>query len=192
MDEDYSTVKTIIDKPYFKMDRIEKNKYTMQFNIKNDKLYLKQIINFSTLKILYEVNKEIFDGFTMNKKSHTEAETYFLMKHFFSDFGLPQKYTHLDIIKVDDSENNAILFSCKNTECYTLDINVPTNSEQLNVDIILFKCKLNSDHEVVITCDVFFNDNALIPVFAEKMASIIISKMFIKVKQFIENATTSI
>jgi len=136
------------------------------------------------------VNKEIFDDFTMKCKSDTSAETYFLMKHFFSDFGLPQKYTHLDIEKIDDLENDAILFSCKNTESYTLDI--PNKGEQLSIDIILFKCKLKSEHEVSITCDVFLNDNAIVPAFAEKMASIIISKIFIKVKQFIENATTTI
>ena len=190
MDEDYSIAKIIIDKPHFKMERIDKNNYVMHFNIKNDKLYLKKIINLSTLKILYEVNKEIFDDFKIIKKNDSTAETYFLIKHFFSDFGLPQKYTHLDIEKIDDLENDAILFSCKNTESYTLDI--PNKGEQLSVDIILFKCILKGEHEVSITCDVILNKNAIVPAFAEKMASVIISKIFIKIKQFIENATTII
>lgn len=113
MDEDYSIVKKIIDKDEIKMERIDKNKYILSFSISSDKLYLKKLIGFDIAKILYEVNKDIFDDFDIINQRENTAEVYFLLKHFFSDFGLPQKYMHLQIQKNQDEKSNAVLFFVK-------------------------------------------------------------------------------
>ena len=188
MDDDYSIVKKIIDKDEIKMERIYKNKYVLSFSISSEKLYLQKIIGFDIAKILYEVNKDIFDDFDMNQRGD-EAEVYFLIKHFFSDFGLPQKYMHLQIQKIQDEKSNAILFFCQNAnpELYT---SVLSKGEQMNIDLIHVACNIINDHKVDVVNTIILNEGVDIPAVVEKMAGILISKMFLKVKQFIEKAST--
>jgi hypothetical protein len=193
MDNDYSIAKKIIDKDEIKMERIDKNKYILRFSISSDKLYIKKLIGFDIAKILYEVNKDIFDEFDMNlNKNGDEAEVYFLIKHFFSDFGLPQKYMHLQIQKIQDEKSDAILFFCQNAnpDLYTSVLNIPSKGEQMNTDLIHIVCNAINDHKVDVVNTIFLNNHVDIPAVVEKMAGILISKMFLKVKQFIETAPT--
>jgi len=193
MDNDYSIVKKIIDKDEIKMERIDKNKYILRFSISSDKLYIKKLIGFDIAQILYEVNKDIFDDFDMNlNKNGDEAEVYFLIKHFFSDFGLPQKYMHLQIQKIQDEKSDAILFFCQNAnpDLYTSVLNIPSKGEQMNTDLIHIVCNAINDHKVDVVNTIFLNNHVDIPAVVEKMAGILISKMFLKVKQFIEIAPT--
>jgi len=193
MDNDYSIVKKIIDKDEIKMERIDKNKYILRFSISSDKLYIKKLIGFDIAQILYEVNKDIFEDFDMNlNKNGHEAEVYFLIKHFFSDFGLPQKYMHLQIQKIQDEKSDAILFFCQNAnpDLYTSILNIPSKGEQMNTDLIHIVCNAINDHKVDVVNTIFLNNHVDIPAVVEKMAGILISKMFLKVKQFIETAPT--
>jgi hypothetical protein len=190
MDEDYTLPKKIIDKDEIQMERIEKNKYILKFSIKSNNLYLKKLIGLDIIKILYEVNKDIFDDFDMNQ-SGERAEVYFLIKHFFSDFGLPQKYMHLQIQKIQDEKSNAVLFFCQNAnpDLYTSVLNIPNKGEQMNTDLIHVVCYSINDHQVDVVNTILLNECVDIPAVVEKMAGILISKMFLKVKQFIETAT---
>jgi hypothetical protein len=183
-EEDYSIPKKIIEKPGFTMERIDKNKYLATFSIENNKVYLKKIINFNLMQILYEVNKDVFDDFKYKHVDDNCVESYFLIKHFFSDFGLPQKYSHTNVEKIEDLENNSVLFICKNSTTNIL--NIPNKGEMMNLDYMFLKCKFTNDHKIELVCHIFFREMD-IPAFVEKMSGIIISKMFIKVKQFIEN-----
>jgi hypothetical protein len=152
-EEDYRIPKKIIEKKDINMERIDKNKYILNFAIENKKIYIKNIINFNIMKILYEVNKDILEDFKMNLHDDKNGECYFLLKHFFSDLGLPQKYIHLDIKKIDDPENNTILFVCKNNITNTL--NIPKTGEQLDYEAMFFKCKLINDHCVIVENNIF-------------------------------------
>ncbi len=191
MDEDYTLPKKIIDKDDIQMEKIEKNKYILKFSIKSSNLYLKKLIGFDIVKILYEVNKDIFDDFDMNQ-SGERGEVYFLIKHFFSDFGLPQKYMHLQIQKIQDEKSNAVLFFCQNAnpDIYTSVLRIPNKGEQMNTDLIHVVCYVINDHQVDVVNTIFLHEDVDIPAVVEKMAGILISKMFLKVKQFIETATT--
>jgi hypothetical protein len=185
--EDYSIPKKIIDKKDITMERIERNKYTLNFTMENKKIYMKNIINFNIMKILYEVNKDLLVDFKMKLIDDKNGECYFLLKHLFSDFGLPQKYIHLDIEKIEDSENNTILFVCKNSTTNTL--NIPKIGEQMSYEAMFFKCKLVNNHCISVENNIFLSEETDVPAFVEKMVGIVTSKMFIKIKQFIENVT---
>ena len=188
-EEDYSIPKKIIDKNGFTMERIGKNKYVAIFSIENKNVYLKKIVNFNLMQILYEVNKDVFDDFKYKHIDDNCVESYFLIKHFFSDFGLPQKFSHTNVEKIDDPENNSILFICKNSITNILNIpNIPNKGEMMNLDYMCLKCKITNNHKIEVLSHIFFREMD-IPAFVEKMSGIIISKMFIKVKQFIENIT---
>ena len=115
MEEDYSIPKEIYIKNDFVITRQERNKYYVNFSMQNNKTYLDSIINFNIMTILYEMNKDIFDDYKVQIINEEEAEVYFLIKHFFSDLGLPQKYFHMHVKKVIDKESNVISFACENS-----------------------------------------------------------------------------
>jgi hypothetical protein len=188
MNEDYSIVKKILDKDGIQMERIEKNKYSLSFSLHSDRLYLKNLLTFDIIKILYEVNKDIFDDFSMSQ-SGERAEVYFLIKHFFSDFGLPQKYMHLNVEKIENEEANTIIFVCQNQnpDLYTSVLKIPSKGDQMEIELIHLTCKLTSDHCVEMKQVMFFDNELNIPSFVEKMAGTLISKTIMRVKQFIEN-----
>lgn len=184
MEEDYSIVKKILDKDGIKMERIDKNKYVLSFSVSSEKLYLKKIIDFSILKLLYELNKDIFDDFYFTQENEG-ANVYFLIKHFFSDFGFPQKYLSLNVEKVEDEKNKTLVFVCQDDKSGFFE-----KGDQLNTEIIQFKCKFFNDHYAELESTIFFDKNTEIPAFVEKMAGVLIGKIVFKVKQFIENTTT--
>jgi len=143
------------------------------------------------MKILYEMNKDIFDDFSMTQYGE-RAEVYFLIKHFFSDFGLPQKYMHLNVEKIENNEANAFLFVCQNQnpDLYTSVLKIPSKGDQMKIELVHLTCKLTSDHSVEMKQVMFFNKDLEIPLFVEKMAGTLISKTIMRVKQFIENFET--
>lgn len=58
----------------------------------------------------------------------------------------------------------------------------------MNIDLIHVICNAINDHKVDVVNTIFLNERVDIPALVEKMAGILISKMFLKVKQFIETA----
>jgi hypothetical protein len=66
---------------------------------------------------------------------------------------------------------------------------MPNQCENMSIENMFIECKIINDHEIKIENNIFFHEETDVPEFVEKFAGIIISKMFIKVKQFIENIT---
>ena len=92
------------EKDDFTFIRVKKNEYEITFTIQNNFIHLPSIINFDLLKLLYELNKDIFERVTLDKINEHSAITSLLMKHFFVDLGLSQKYTYFHIEKKETNK----------------------------------------------------------------------------------------
>ena len=89
----------IMDKKDYRMTKINKNTYVFEYSIENNQVLLEKIITLDFIEMIHEINKEdIFEDFYIEKHSDKSATVFILFKHFLSDFGLPQKYAHLDVI----------------------------------------------------------------------------------------------
>ena len=64
---------------------------------------------------------------------------------------------------------------------------IPNEVELLPIDKLNIECSMSSPHKVNLNCLIIFNDSLVIPTFIEKVIGIIINKIFVRVKQFIEN-----
>lgn len=161
----------------------QNNIYNFNCDIQNKNIYLKQIINFDLMKLIYDLNSDIYESVIMKKYSEENVNLLLVMKHFFSDIGLPQRYMNFNITK--KIINNKIIFE------YILlkdKVNITDSSiELLPMDNMTIICELYNSHNINISGSIAFNNNFEIPKFAEKMVGIISYKMFIRVKQFIEN-----
>ena len=63
------------EKDAFTFTRVKKNEYEITFSIQNNFIHLPSIINFDLLKLLYELNKDIFSGFTLDKINENSSIT---------------------------------------------------------------------------------------------------------------------
>ena len=163
------------------------NKYLLEYDMENTNIYMAKIIDFSLVQLIYNLNPDIYEHIEFNKINDSHVVSILLMKHFFEDIGLPQRYSFMNIKK--EVEQNRILFKAETIIQKEKPQQIPNEAEVLNIDNLTCICYLITPHKVKISFDINFNSGFHIPLFAEKMIGIIIHKIFKRLKQFIENAT---
>jgi hypothetical protein len=82
-----------------KFIKLEKNKYNLLYSIENPNINLEPLINFELIKLIYELNPDIYEKVVLNKISEEEAQITILMKHFFNELGFPQKFSYMGLKK---------------------------------------------------------------------------------------------
>lgn len=174
----------LFDKEGFKFVRIKKNNYKLTFVMENKNIILSKIIDFNLIKLIYDLNNDVYEYANLDKLNENEAIITLLMKHFFADLGLPQRFSFLHMKKI--VEERRITFNSQSIKSHR-PINVPDDSELLSIKNMNSICDIITPHKINFSFDVYFDDTINVPPFAEKMVSIISNKIFKRVKQFIEN-----
>ena len=174
----------IFSKEEFEFNRTSKNCYSLNFNMENKNIYISKIIDFSLIKLIYDLNTDIYEKVEMKKFSEDEAFVILLMKHLFEDIGLPQRYSVLNIKKYMD--NDKIIFQSNTIDCDKPN-GIPLEAEILFIKNLTCVCNLITPHKINFSFNIHFGEGTKIPPFAEKMVGMIIFKIFNRVKQFIEN-----
>jgi hypothetical protein len=170
-----------------KFSKIHDKKYTLDFSMENKNILLANVVNFDLIKLIYELNGDIYESVNIEKISDNEATVVLVMKHLFEDLGLPQRYSYLHM-KKNINNDNEIIF--KSQTIYSeRPKNIPKDSELMAMKENIGTCKIISPHKISFSFAVVFEDYVKIPQFAEKMIGIILNKIFKRVKQFIENIT---
>jgi len=177
-------IKVLVEKDGMKFIKLEKNKYNLTFSIENKNINLVPIINFELIKLIYELNPDIYEKVMLNKTNEEEANITLLIKHFFNDLGFPQKYSHMNL-KKSTTENGvnfsgSYIFSEK-------PVCIPSEVELLPIEKLNIDCNIISPHKVDLNCIIVFHNTLVIPSFIEKIIGIIINKIFSRIKKFIEN-----
>ena len=174
----------LFEKDGLKFIKIKKNNYNLVFSMENENIVLSKIIGFNLVTLLYELNPDIYEKLNLQKINENEIIFNFLIKHFFEDLGMPQRFTYIYMKK--KVENNKILFESQTIRSQRPQ-GMPVEAELLNVENINTTCDIITPHKILFNCNIIFHSDANIPQFAEKMVGIIINKIFKRVKQFIEN-----
>ena len=176
------------EKDAFTFTRVKKNEYEITFTIQNNFIHLPSIINFDLLKLLYELNKDLFSSVTLDKINENSAITSLLMKHFFVDLGLSQKYAYFHIEKKEtnkEKEKYYIKFNSKTIFAEKPEI-IPDEASLVAFQDINISVEVESSHKVNVFCSILLEENQDIPFFVEKFTSQIMYKIFNRLKQFIE------
>ena len=176
--------KILIEKDGMKFTKIDKNKFNLSFSIENKNINLASIINFNFIKLIYELNPDIYEKVILEKNNNEEASIILMMKHFFNDLGFPQKYSYMNLKKINKNENiyfeGSSNFSEKPAE-------IPYEVELLPVENLNIECIYVSPHKFNFNFIILFHDSLIIPSFIEKVISMIVNKLFNRVKQFVES-----
>jgi len=170
------------------MTRLDKHNYLFEYEIENKNMLLEKVINLEFIKLIYELNKhDIFDDFYLEMKTPESATIYILFKPFFNDFGVPQKYAHIDIC-IERKVKQIIFTTTTNNSQPKVNI---TNKEAQIIPIYSVStiCDFINQHRVSVKTTTSFSTSMKLPEFVEKLATTVISKIFLRAKQFIEKIT---
>lgn len=175
--------KILFEKDGFCMMKENSTCFKISFVIENTRIYLENIINFDLIKLVYDLNPDIFETIDF-KKNENDANIYFVMKHFFEDLGMPQFYNHIHVTK--STMDKYIIFKMQPIKNEQFDNN---NNElvQMPLEEMEVVCYKMTPHKITFQYNILFNRTREIPPYVEKLVGNIIYKIFNRVKGFIDN-----
>ena len=176
--------KVLYEKDSMKFTKINDKQYCLEFTMENKNIFMTNIVDFSLIKLIYDLNGDIYESVKLTQINENEALAVLLIKHLFEDLGLPQKYAYFHIEKIVN--NNQIIFRSKTIHSEKPST-IPEDAELMAMKENIGVCDIISPHKIKFAFTVLFEDYVKIPPFAEKMVGLILNKIFKRVKQFIEN-----
>ena len=161
------------------------NIFLLQFNLENKKKNLHDMINLNMYDLLFNLNKANFEKIEIKKWiSTTEIEVLFLFKPFGKELGIKPKYMYIRTIANITNEKHI----------YTsVDIDYPYSEELQNYEkvkniISTMIINFESNHQININYIFKFEIAHTLPIYMENILGLIMKKMFLHLKQFIELA----
>lgn len=174
----------LYSKEGFVFKRNQKNNYSLCFEMENNHMMLSKIIDFNLVKLIYDLNSDIYEKVNFKIINENEAIINLLMKHLFEDLGLPQRFSYLHIKKI--SQENNITFESQTIKSERPE-GMPTDSELMPIQNMICSCDIITPNKIQFTCNILFESKMNVPSVAEKLVGLILYKIFYRVKQFIEN-----
>ena len=176
----------LFDKDGFKFARVMKNHYRLTFSMENKNIIISKIIDFNLIKLIYDLNPDVYEKVNIEKINDNEIIATLLMKHFFEDLGLPQRFSYIHMTKyVEDNKITFHSYSIRDKR----PPNMPEEAQLMAIQNLTCICDIVTPNKLNFSANIMFAEYMNVPPFAEKMVGIIIHKIFKRVKQFIENVS---
>jgi len=174
----------LLNKEGLQFSRVQAKHYKLTFSMENPNIILSDIIDFNLIKLIYDLNVDIYEKVILDKLNDNEAIATILIKHFFEDVGLPQRFSFLHIKKY--IEEKRIIFVSQSIRSHKPE-GMPEEAELMAINDLTSVCDVITPHKINFTFNLIFDPIMYIPPFAEKVIGLILFKIFKRVKQFIEN-----
>ena len=165
--------------------RKNEHNFEINFNMTNNHILLDQLVDFGLMKLIYDLNPDIYIQSSIEKLNENEAIVTLLLKHLFEDIGLPQKYSYVNMKKI--VEQNKVTFISQSIHSHRPE-GIPEHAELMSIEHMECICNIESPHKINFIFEVNFDKKRRKPpLFVQKMIGVIMNKIFKRVKQFIEN-----
>ena len=174
----------LYSKEGFRFVKNENNNYNLSFEMENNHIILSKIIDFNLVKLIYDLNVDIYEKVNLKIINENEATINLLMKHLFEDLGLPQRFSYVHVKKT--FESNSISFDLQTIKSNRPE-GMPLDAELMPMKNMNCNCDIITQHKIRFTFNVLFENHMLLPPVVEKIVGLILYKIFNRVKQFIEN-----
>lgn len=183
---DYDLEKILCDKNGFKIIKQNSNQFKLSFQLENKFIDISKIIDFTLIQLIYELNTDICEKLTIEKKTENNATALLLLKHLFEDLGLPQFFSYIELDKIVTEKQ--IIFNAK-TNNTDVPIDFPKNIDffEMKEFVMNVTCDIITQHKTNLLFDITFNKKTKIPDFLDKIIVSVLNKIHKRIKQFIEN-----
>jgi hypothetical protein len=193
-DENLENNSLLFNKNGFKIIKQERNSYAVTFDIENPHIYLEKLVNFNFLDIVFEVNKDIIDNYSVDiieeNEDDTQGNVVITLKHLFADLGLPQKYINTTVIMKKHRDQCLTSFHIKNIgilpEIEKLNETQGNNYELFKLKNVTIYCKYVNKHKINVEYYIYYPSSFVLSSMLEKIICSIVYKIFIRTKLFIE------
>jgi hypothetical protein len=179
-----SELDILYSKEGFTFAKNNKNNYSLTFQMENKSVILANVIDFSLIKLIYDLNSDIYERVDLKKVADDEAILVLLMKNLFEEMGLPQRFSYVNVKKTVNPDK--ITFISESIKGERPE-NLPDEAQQMPLKNMICNCKMLTPHKILFEFNIMFEEYMIVPQIAEKMIGLIIFKIFKRVKQFIEN-----
>ena len=174
----------LFNKEGLKFVKVKKNHYKLNFSMENKNIMISKIIDFNLIKLIYDLNSDIYEKVHIETLNENQVVTTLLIKHLFEDLGLPQRFSYNHISKF--VEERRITFLSKSIKSQRPE-GVPNDAELMAIEDMTIICDIITNHKAVFSLNILFDSELNVPAFVEKIVGVIVGKIFKRVKQFIEN-----
>ena len=193
-DENLENHPIIFNKNGFKILKQERNSYLVTFDIENPHIYIEKLVNFKFLDIVFGVNKDIIDNYSIDiteeNDKKTEGSVVITLKHLFADLGLPQKYINTNVVMKKHQDQSFTSFHIKNMgvlpEIEKLNEVEGNNYELFKLKNVIIYCKYETPHKINVEYYIYYPNSFVLSSMLEKIICSIVYKIFIRTKLFIE------
>jgi hypothetical protein len=174
-----NTMKLLIDKGEIKLIKSGDENFNMVFDLENPSINLSSIINNNLIKLIYDLNMDLFEDIKIEKINDYESCIFILFKDLFNDMGIPQYYYYFHI-EHNVAENHfrltPLVYGEPLKQCM----------ECVNLKECIIHYAIANDHLVHFRIDAIlpYEENTLSRMIT-KIVCNIIYKIFNRVKQFI-------
>ena len=179
-----NAMKVLIDKGEIKLIKKGDNNYNMVVRIENPNINVNTIVNNNLIKLIYDLNLDLFEHIQIEKINDYESNIFILFKDLFNDMGIPQYYCYFNI-KHNIEENHFLISSLESVNEFIKKRIEPVELEYCRVNVT----QLN-EHQIHFSIDtVLSSGDNVVASMIEKITCNIIYKIFNRFKQFVYNIT---
>jgi|TARA_R110001592_G_scaffold136001_4_gene352677 hypothetical protein len=170
----------------------EENTFSLNFKIINNNIVISNIINMNLFTLFHKLNEQVIEDAKIlsTNNDNTNIQILYIFKQFGQELGIPKKFMKLDINQY--TENGNIYFRSKTpTYIKSSDKNeifqnnlkkceeIKSNFSNLNITNINTH---SADFEYLFNMDI----NEDLPIYMENLIGVLMKKIFINIKEFIE------
>jgi hypothetical protein len=172
-------MKLLIDKGEIKLIKSGYENYKMEFYLENPNINLSTIINNNMIKLIYDLNVDLFENVQIEKFNEYESCIFILFKDLFNDMGIPQYYYYFQI------EHNIAENHFRLTPLVYRD-ELKKRTECVDLQHCIINYRVINPHQALINIEAIFpSEENTISIMITKIVCNIIYKIFNRVKQFI-------
>lgn len=178
------------EKMHLKRDK-NNNIYLLQFYAENNQVNLYNMINLDIYNLMFTLNKDNFEKIEMynisssptsQDKNINEVNVLFIFKPFAADLGIKPKYMYVRV--TETCESNKKTYTC-------VDIDYPNPEELKKYDKVVntissMVVNFESYNKINISYIFKLELSHSLPIYMENMMGLIMKKVFLNLKQFIE------
>lgn len=161
--------------------------FRLSFMINNNNYDLHNAIGFKLFPLIGELNPDVIEKIYMENYDNdtTSIDVGILFKQFGKELGLAQKYlfTKTEIVY---TSKDTIRFVSKHIKPPTYVV-LPDMSEPIIKADTILDITLHSPHQLFVTYDFTFVIDDDLPIYMEKQPGLLMKKLFLRLKTFLEN-----
>jgi hypothetical protein len=170
---------------------IDENILNIHFSIHNKYKNIASLINVNLFKLLYTLNDDFYENYQIYNDTNDKFNSVILLKHFFKDLGISQKYIHIELLTANKNNNNSNIITFDINTIYNTQnidnlININNDIELIHIKNGKCMCNILNDNTIQIHIQMCMDNND-IPKYLINIIKNIINKILNRIIYFIQN-----